>query len=194
LPQHFIESAPTAYDLGALVDDIRTLLKTNLSEYGLIEGIGRKLKRAIKNPNLLTAEQRHPDPEHYARHYLHRDPEDQFAVLALVWAPGQGTPVHDHGTWGVIGIYENELEAINYKRLDDGSDEGYADLRETGSMFLGKGSLCWVLPPNEEIHVNRNHTEDVTITLHVYGKAIRGFNVYNVAEKTQHWVDLPALT
>ncbi len=35
--------------------------------------------------------------------------------------------------------------------------------------------------------------EDTTITLHVYGKAIRGFNVYNVPEKTLRWVELPAM-
>ncbi|MHC5019419.1 MAG: cysteine dioxygenase family protein [Planctomycetota bacterium] len=179
-----------AYGVPELVGDIETLIKSNLSEYGLIEGIGRKLKRAIRNPALLTDEQRAPKLETYARHYIHVDPQDRFSLMALVWSPGQGTPVHDHGIWGVIGIYENEIEAINYKRLDDGSDEGYADLRETGSMFLGKGSLCWVLPPNEEIHVNRNHSDETTITLHVYGKAIRGFNVYNVPEKTVRWVEL----
>ena len=181
------------YTIDHLVADVNALLKTHLSEYGLIENIGRVMKRAMRNPELLTPAQRQGNDEHYARHYLYRDPDDRFVVMALVWAPGQGTPVHDHGTWGVIGIYENELEAVNFKRLDDSSDEEYADLRETGRMFLTKGALCWVLPPNEEIHINRNESEHTAITLHVYGKTIRGFHVFNVPEKTVRWVDLPGM-
>jgi predicted metal-dependent enzyme (double-stranded beta helix superfamily) len=181
------------YTVEHLVADVNALLKTHLSEYGLIENIGRAMKRAMRNPELLAPAYRQGNEEHYARHYLYRDPDDRFVVMALVWAPGQGTPVHDHGTWGVIGVYENEIEAVNFKRLDDGSDEEYADLRETGRMFLTAGALCWVLPPNEEIHINRNASETTTITLHVYGKTIRGFHVFNVPEKTVRWVDLPAM-
>ncbi|MAJ28453.1 MAG: hypothetical protein CMJ92_03520, partial [Planctomycetes bacterium] len=40
----------------------------------------------------------------YTRHLLHADPEDRFSLLALVWKPGQGTPIHDHPSWGVIGV------------------------------------------------------------------------------------------
>lgn len=182
---------PTTVD--RLVAEVQALLKTPLSEYGLIEHIGRALRRAMRNPALLTSGQRQGHDEHYARHYLHREPGDRFVVMALVWGPGQGTPVHDHGTWGVFGVYENEIEAANFKRLDDGSDDEYADLRETGRLFLTKGATGWVLPPNEEIHWNRNASDATTITLHVYGKTITGFHVFNVAEKTVRWVDLPAM-
>jgi predicted metal-dependent enzyme (double-stranded beta helix superfamily) len=40
----------------------------------------------------------------YARHLLHRDRNNRFVVLALVWRPGQGTPIHDHSCWGVMGV------------------------------------------------------------------------------------------
>jgi len=28
----------------------------------------------------------------------------------LVWLPGQWTPVHDHGSWGVVGLVRGVLE------------------------------------------------------------------------------------
>ena len=44
---------------------------------------------------------------------------------ALVWSPGQ-TPVHDHGSWGVVGILEGVPEERSYVRLsaDCGADQG----------------------------------------------------------------------
>lgn len=180
------------YTIPDLIHDIHGFLDAHLSPFGLIEGIGRKLRRALRNPRLLTAEQMSDNPERYARHEIHHDPQDRFVVMCLVWRPGQGTPVHDHGTWGVMGVYRHELEAVNYKRIDDGSDEGYADLRETGSLVLGPGSLSWVLPPNEEIHVNRNTGEETCVTVHVYGKRITGYHMFNVAEKSVRWRDLLA--
>src|SRR5690554_6371858 len=34
----------------------------------------------------------------------------RFNVTAVVWAPGDGVDPHDHGTWGIIGVVENEIE------------------------------------------------------------------------------------
>ena len=28
-----------------------------------------------------------------------------LSLYALVWLPGQWTPVHDHGSWGVVGVH-----------------------------------------------------------------------------------------
>ena len=59
-----------SYAIPDLVAEINALLQTHLSEYGLIENIGRALRRTVRNPELLTAEQRVGDPDHYARHTL----------------------------------------------------------------------------------------------------------------------------
>ncbi len=179
------------YGIPELVRDINGFLSSHLSQYGLIENIGRMIRRAIKNPKLLAPEHMAPRKDRYARNFVHKDPASQFVVMSLVWGPGQGTPIHDHGTWGVMGVYKNELEAVNYKRLDDGSDEDYADLRETGSLVLGAGSLAWVLPPNEEIHLNRNSSDEPTITIHVYGKEITGYHRFDLATKRVTWYEIP---
>jgi hypothetical protein len=49
------------------------------------------------DPDLLTAAQRAGDPERYRRHLLYSQPEPAVSVLALVWEPGQATPIHAHG-------------------------------------------------------------------------------------------------
>ena len=61
---------------------------------------------------------------------LHRAP--RFNVTSVVWGPGDGAKAHNHDTWGLVGVVENELQETRFKRRDDGSKEGYAELEATG--------------------------------------------------------------
>ena len=39
-------------------------------------------------------------------------------------------PIHDHGMWEMLGLYNGSLEHYMYERDDDGTIPGHADLRE----------------------------------------------------------------
>ena len=72
------------------------------------------------------------EPQHYrssaasySRNLIYEAPDDSLSLYAIVWLPGQWTPVHDHGSWGVVGVVEGVLEERSYVRLspDRGADE-----------------------------------------------------------------------
>src|SRR5262245_44699081 len=62
----------------------------------------------------------------YTRNLIYDAPDAGLSLYALVWLPGQWTPVHDHGSWGVVGVVEGVLEERSYVRLspDRGADAG----------------------------------------------------------------------
>ena len=57
-------------------------------------------------------------PEHYARNLIFTAEDDSLSLFALVWEPGQWTPVHDHGSWGVVGVHKGVLQEQAYMRTD----------------------------------------------------------------------------
>ncbi len=60
-----------------------------------------------------------PCSDSYARRLIYRSDEPQFTVLAMVWAPDQGTPVHDHaGMWCVEGVVEGRIEVVQYDLVE----------------------------------------------------------------------------
>ncbi len=64
------------------------------------------------------------DPDGYTRNLIRDDPDHGLSLYALVWRPGQWTPVHDHGSWGVVGIVEGVLEERSYLRVSpEGGDQ-----------------------------------------------------------------------
>jgi len=113
---------------------------------------------------------------------LFTDPSGHFSLRLFLWGSGEYTVVHDHNSWGVIGPVSGVLEVINYRREDDGSQEGYARLEETGRLRCLHGDTAYTLPLNKGIHKIGNPTQDTMASLAMYGKPlprsyINGFDI-----------------
>ena len=62
-------------------------------------------------------------PDHYGRRELYRSDQHGYSVVAMTWAPGQGTPLHDHsGMWCVEGVWHGELEITQYEMAECKAD------------------------------------------------------------------------
>lgn len=141
----------------------------------------------------LTAAHRRPDPVRYARHPLHVASDGSLSLFAIVWQPGQWTPVHDHGSWGVVGIVEGVLEERSFMSVDGeiARDDGIR-LRRGGTILLGPGSVTSFVPNPDHIHMTGvPETRRAALSLHLYGRNMNSFHIYNVAHGTRKLVHLP---
>ncbi len=132
------------------------------------------------------------DTNHYARNLVYDAPDGSLSLYALVWLPGQWTPVHDHGSWGVVGILEGVLEERNYVRLspDRGVDEGIHLVRG-GVILLGRGAVTSFVPNPDHIHVTGVPPErSRAVSLHLYGRMMNSFNTYDISSGTRQRVTL----
>ena len=113
----------------------------------------------------------------YTRHLLHADAEDRFSLLALVWKPGQGTPIHDHPSWGVIGVLRGRMRFTNYA---PSTEEGQNCLVPVETFIGTAGSVGTVYPPAMDLHRMDNCSSDeVAVTLHAYGCLVKEFHIYS---------------
>ena len=107
--------------------------------------------------------------------------------MVAIWPSGGSSGVHDHaGKWVVEGVYRNKLHTIRYKRTDNKSQPGHAELRESIALDLHPGDVAHVLSPNEEIHDFINPTQTPTVSVHIYGGDIstEALNYSNPQAKT----------
>ncbi len=166
------------------ITDLELITKVEREDADKIKKIARKMRLLLNGEPFLTDAEMQPHTERYARHLVHVDRERRFIIASLVWGPSQGTPIHDHQTWGVAGVVQGELRITSFLRIDDRSKPGYADLREASAIVAPPGLVSYVLPPNEEIHMMENPTDEPTISLHVYGKEIFECNQYDLKNKS----------
>jgi hypothetical protein len=78
---------------------------------------------------------------------LYRDPELGFIQMGHIHKHGHGNKPHDHGPcWVVYGSYRGVTEITKYKRTDDGTQEGIAQLKKERLDRLTSGVCIPYLP------------------------------------------------
>jgi len=139
----------------------------------------------------LRDEHKQPDPNGYARHPVFICPEGGMSLFTMVWSPGQWTPIHDHGTWGVVGVLEGMLEERAFVRVDEAQGESGIELIRAGVVLLSQGSICTFTPSPEHIHrTGCDESRPTTLTLHLYGRVMTNFHVYDFDKGTRELIDV----
>ena len=128
--------------------------------------VADQLRLHLPGSGILTAQERAGSADGYVCHTLHTEPDGAFSVCAVVWRPGQQTPIHDHVAWCVVGV----LQGAEYEELFALRDGGTA-LEQAGRRVNGTGEVSGFAPPGD-IHRVTNHGSGVAISLHVYGADI----------------------
>ena len=108
--------------------------------------------------------------------YLNTKP--LFSIRMFIYEPNAYTPIHDHNSWGVIGSVLGKIGVMHYRREDDGSIQGHAQLRKTEDLILEVGQIDVALPLNQGIHQTGNPDSDTSIMVSVYGRPIRQIYIH----------------
>ena len=128
------------------------------------ERIAATLRMAAVTPNLLSADQRVPRADCYARHTIGSDPAGRFTLLSLVWGPGQFSPPHAHDTWCAYAVAENTLTETLYR-----FDSARKIAVTAGTATRAPGYACFAGAGLEQIHRLGNAGGAPAISIHVYG-------------------------
>ena len=155
--------------VAALAADISAVVHSNRRPADVARAVASAVERALPTPGLLAAEHQRASTECYRQHLLYVDPDGAFSIVALVWLPGQRTPIHDHVSWCVVGVYAGGEEETLYRLVDDGTGDPH--LVRAGHSVNGEGTTSWFVPPGD-IHEVANSTDRKVISIHVYGADI----------------------
>lgn len=132
--------------------------------------------------DFLPAEYLVPNPERYARRLVHRDPENRYTVIAMVWNTGQGTPLHDHaGIWCVECVYSGDIRVTSYQCHGGDPERDLVQFQKQGTTEAHIGDAGALIPPFE-YHVLENTGHEPAVTLHVYGGDMNHCHVFEPVE------------
>jgi predicted metal-dependent enzyme (double-stranded beta helix superfamily) len=126
--------------------------------------VARVLGTYAADPLLLLGRDCPCRAETYIRHLLHEDAEHGWAVAALVWRPGQMSPVHAHNAWCAVGVHRGVLTETFYEVPAEGGLPvpcGIA-LRRPGETTHGPARP-------DAIHRLANLGTETAISIHAYG-------------------------
>ncbi len=158
----------TSVVLERLIASIRAIVQSESDPTLVGDAVAVALAPILGDTTLLTDAQLEPDPLNYRQHILHVEPDGSFSIVALVWLPGQETPIHDHVCWCVVGVHLGEEHETTYE-LAGGEDDPH--LIVSGQPVNLNGSVAALIPPGD-IHKVANAGHGLAVSLHIYGANI----------------------
>jgi predicted metal-dependent enzyme (double-stranded beta helix superfamily) len=154
---------------------------------------GQKLLEELVNDQTLRdASKSWPSTEGRKNLLFYEDPDYGFAINGVVRVPGRKGSIHDHAhSWTAYGLLDGTESLERYRRVDDGSKQGYAKL-ELESVTEGKPGKVDLVPPFDAHAEQGGPTRSVAIILRserVSGKVLQGS--YNMENNTVRRIEGP---
>jgi predicted metal-dependent enzyme (double-stranded beta helix superfamily) len=136
------------------------------TEASLVANVAERLAAADEERRRLVGRYRTVPPKQYTQNVVYIDPQRRFSIVALTWAPGAQTSIHDHAGWCAVTVFEGVEHEQRYRCCTDAA-QPY--LVEAGSQALEPGCTVGMVADGLDIHRVGNYSNEVTISLHVYG-------------------------
>jgi 3-mercaptopropionate dioxygenase len=183
-----------AYELESFIADCRRIAGGCAESADCVQAIAPLMARLIGQAGgFLKPSHYRSDPAHYARNAIHVATDRDLSLYALVWLPGQWTPIHDHGSWGVVGVVEGVLEERAYMAVDgEITRDSDIRLKRGGMVLLPPGAVTTFVPNPDHIHkTGVAEDRERVVSLHLYGRMMSSFHVYDVEARTRQLVNVP---
>lgn len=154
--------APQA-GLDALLSAVRVAARAPLAERPA--AVAHAIAPHLGDATLLDGRDCPCNPDRYVRHLL--DEGEGYAVVALVWRPGQMSPVHSHHTWCALGVHRGTLTEHFFTPG--------APPRPHAALLRAAGATSHGPADPELIHRIANCCAEVAVSIHVYGVPYANF-------------------
>ena len=174
------------YSVESYIKNIRSVVAEEVTQIAITERIKPLAERLAADKSWIKKEYFEVDIDQgFGLHLLHEENNHELAVFVIAWAPGKGLAPHNHKTWAVVAGIEGQEHETNYKRIDDGSINGFANLKKTHEETLYPGKAVCCLP--EDIHSVWNNGSETALSIHTYGKHLNytGRSIFNIDAKTE---------
>ncbi|HEY5542682.1 MAG TPA: hypothetical protein VIM04_05400 [Candidatus Binatia bacterium] len=162
--EKFIQDLRAAW---AELPDMKARMKRGQT---LLEGL-------VKDPSMRAASKSWPSTEGRKNLLFYEDADYGFAVNGVVRVPGRKGSIHDHAhAWTAYGILDGTETLERFRRVDDGSKQGYAQL-ELESVTEGESGKVDLVPPFDVHAEQGGPTRSVAVILRserVAGKVLQG--------------------
>jgi predicted metal-dependent enzyme (double-stranded beta helix superfamily) len=126
-----------------------------------------RVRQFLSESHWLEAQYLPPDPKTgWSVLMLYDEPDYPLTVQMVAWEPGQVSPIHNHGCWGLVAILAGQERNTLWRRSPDAE---YPDrIERVGDLCLEPGQIISFLP--DAIHCVEALGDEPTISFNLYGK------------------------
>jgi predicted metal-dependent enzyme (double-stranded beta helix superfamily) len=163
-------SATAQQAIDDFIGDVKTILAEDGPSDAGMERIRQRMAAFVTEPG---AQELHAEVQgniHTGRQSgpLYTD-DTGLTLVRARFGPEEMTPIHSHGAWGVIGVYQGRDRYQVWRRVDPGTGAGEADVELVEERILEPGDAIILPAPPQDIHAQQGHDGEATYEFVLFG-------------------------
>jgi predicted metal-dependent enzyme (double-stranded beta helix superfamily) len=158
---------PQPYRLYRFLTDLEDILVQVPDDRSRLELIRPLVRHLLENSEWLQMNFSLPDPDTgWSVVMLYDEPDFEITVQTVAWAAGSISPIHSHGTWGIVAMLNGQEKNTCWQRSPTATHPG--KIITTGELILNPGDIISLLP--DAIHQVEALGDEPTVSFNLYGK------------------------
>ncbi|MBE9101707.1 cupin [Vacuolonema iberomarrocanum] len=161
-----LEIPETPYRMYRFLTEVEDILAAEPDDGRRIEAIAPLVRKLLNSSYWLQFEFVQPKPNPgWSVRFLYQDHQFPLTVQMVAWLPGQPSPIHNHGTWGIVAIVNGQEKNRFWRKAPTSEHPDRIEL--VGDRTLSPGDLISFLP--NAIHSVEPLGDESAITFNIYG-------------------------
>jgi predicted metal-dependent enzyme (double-stranded beta helix superfamily) len=155
------------YRLYRFLTDLEDILEQIEDDRLRLQAISPLVRKLLESSSWFQIPLLEPDPETgWAVQMLYDEPFFPLTVQLVAWAPGTVSPIHNHASWGLVGLLSGQEKNTFWQRSPIPK---FPDKIETvGDILLAPGDILCLMP--DAIHHVEALGDEPTISFNLYGE------------------------
>jgi len=169
------------YRLYRFLTELEDILDTFHDDTSRIEAITPLVRKLLVSSYWLQMEYKPPSPKTgWSVNFLYQEYEFPLTVQMVAWAPGHGSTIHNHGTWGIVALIGGQERNQLWRRQP--STEHPDRIELVDEIILNPGDV--VTFTSDAIHSVEPMGDEPTVSFNLYG--VTDFKNRFVFDPEQH--------
>ncbi|MGF1535532.1 MAG: cupin [Elainellaceae cyanobacterium] len=162
-----VEEPETVYRLYRFLSDLDDILAATADERQRLERAVPLVRKLMTSSYWLQMEFKQP-PEQpgWSVNFLYREYSWPLTAQMVAWLPGNPSPIHNHGAWGIVAIVGGSEKNTIWRRM---ADSQHPDrIQQVGEAIFIPGDVVAFLPG--AIHNVDPVGEEPVVSFNLYGE------------------------
>jgi predicted metal-dependent enzyme (double-stranded beta helix superfamily) len=157
--------------VAAFITDVKAILADEGATDAGLRRIAERMRAITTEPELTETPEEFGNAHNGGKQSrpLYTD-ETGLTLVRARFPADTNTPIHNHGTWGVVAVYSGKDRLQEYRRLDNGESEGYAEIELSAERILGPGDTAIIPHPPQDIHAQQGADGETALEFVLFGK------------------------
>ncbi|MGB3202649.1 MAG: cupin [Nodosilinea sp.] len=155
------------YRLYRFLTELEDILDIFHDDRSRLEAIAPLVRKLLVSSYWLQMEYSAPDPKTgWSVNFLYREHEFPLTVQMVSWLPGQMSPIHNHGTWGIVALVGGQERNRLWRRAPQPNHPD--QIEPVDDIILNPGDV--VALTADAIHSVEALGDEPTVSFNLYGR------------------------